>query len=71
MTVPPHIRAATSHLCDAAHSIEHRHDLEAARLSIVDAAFEVLGADPHLLVIADLMLRAMTLQRDACRNEIL
>jgi hypothetical protein len=64
-------RAATLHLCDAAHSIERRHDLEAARLSIVDAAFEVLGDDPHLPVIVDLLLRAMTVQHDACRNEIL
>jgi hypothetical protein len=71
MNTPQHIRAATSHLCDAAHIIERRHDLEAARTPLIDAVLETLGNDARLREIVDLVLRAMDLQRAACRDEIL
>jgi hypothetical protein len=64
-------RSITGHLCHAATAIDHRRDLETARIWIADACFEALGHNPQLSQIIDLVARAMSLQRDACRDELL
>lgn len=64
-------RSVTGHLCEAAIILDRHCDPEAARISLVDAVLEALGDNPQLPEIVDLLLRAMRLQRDACRDELL
>jgi hypothetical protein len=71
MNVPQPTPAVTGYLSDAAINIDHHRNPEVARTPLTDAVYETLGDNPQLPEIVDLLLWAMRLQRDACRNEIL
>jgi len=64
-------RSITGHLCDAAIALDHFRNPEVARTWVADACLEALGNNPQLPEIANFLLLAMSLQRDACRNDIL
>jgi hypothetical protein len=71
MSTPQSTRSVTGHLCDAAIVLDRHRNPEVARTPLIDAVLETLGDNPQLPTIVDLLLLAMCLQRDACRDELL
>jgi hypothetical protein len=63
--------AATGYLCDAAIALDIHHNPDAARTPLTDAVLETLGNDARLGTIVNLLLAAMHIQREACRDTLM